>query len=212
MLKLLEFDEGYLSALGSAFMIDQNICDWDNFENYKKKISTQILKGNCVIQPLALKYIVDDNELNHKISRMYWLNYSGVKSLVNVRKKNDIKNSKTIVGYFSGDFGDHAISHLIKDLLSYHDKTKFYLIAFSSKERSQNELFKDIFNEFFNLENLSYEQKLKLVLSKNLDLAIDLSGYTNHSNFRLFKNKIAKKKLIILVIQALWEQKNMTIF
>lgn len=37
LLKLLEFDEGYLSALGSAFMIDQNICDWDNFENYKKK-------------------------------------------------------------------------------------------------------------------------------------------------------------------------------
>ena len=51
-----------------------------------------------------------------------------------------VHNKKIKIGYFSPDFRNHPVIHLIKDLFKYHDKSKFEIYAFSF-EPEKNDIF-----------------------------------------------------------------------
>ena len=80
--------------------------DLDAFNNFPKHENTSI-------NPLALKYI-NDNSLFQKI--LETLDYSTINLYQQPNNQKLLKRYKIKVRYFSGDFGNHAVVHLIQDL------------------------------------------------------------------------------------------------
>ena len=57
---------------------------------------------------------------------------------VNLLKNKYKDNNKIKIGYFSGDFRDHPVYHLIQDLLN-HNKSIFEIYAYSSYKQDGSE-------------------------------------------------------------------------
>ena len=166
------------------------------------KIFDQNKNDDLIFNPLILKYFNDDGSKQKKITENYRTQKLKNKYLIenqNNYTKNKSKD-KIRIGYFSGDFRDHPVFHSIQDLFVNHDKTKFEIYCYSSFKKDGPERNKIINNSdfFFDIEEKSDEEILKLIKSNCLDIAIDLSGYTSNSKSELFQFEIAKIKINFL--------------
>jgi len=88
---------------------------------------------------------------------------------------------KITVGYFSPDFRNHAVSHLISELLINHDKNMFEVHCFSIAMPSNDDyrrIVKEGVDFFHEVEELGTRDIAKLANNLDLDIAIDLAGYT----------------------------------
>ena len=172
---------------------------WNEFEKdldfFNQNINSQL--GN--LNPLSLKYFNDDPLYQKNFSEKYWINKpkNNYLSMINPPDNQKNINSKIKIGYFSGDFRNHAVFHLIQDLFVNHNKLQFEIYAFSSFKKTGLEREKIIkyVDNFFDLDGLTDEEIIKFVRSHNLDIAVDLSGYTVHNKSHLFEHEISKIKI-----------------
>jgi len=142
----------------------------------------------------------------------YFLNYSAHKyfSLIkilndnyefNVSSEDTFKyksNNKIKIGFFSGDFCNHAVAYQIIDLiklLSIDENFEIYGFYNKLKEDKISVEFKKYFKKWFNLFLLPDLDIVPLVRNENLDLAFDLSGYTCGSLLKIFRHRIAKHQV-----------------
>lgn len=102
--------------------------------------------------------------------------------------------NKLRIGYFSSDFHDHATMQLMSGLFEAHDKDRFHIIAYSYDEaptdtvRSRVEAAVSEFKDIANTPDLAL---LQLVKADQLDIAIDLKGFTGGSKSKLFAERLA---------------------
>ena len=171
------------------------ICLKDDLEIFNNNLDF----NNISLDPYTFKYLNDNPDLQNKMSENYWKqkpkNY--FLSKISPKKHNEKKTSKVRIGYFSGDFTDHAVFQLIQDLFVNHDRSMFEIYAYSTfkKECIQRDKIIKYTDKFIDLDQLSDEEIVKIVKSDNLDFAIDLSGYTAHNKCHLFEYDIAKIKI-----------------
>ena len=98
------------------------------------------------------------------------------------------------IGYFSSDFHSHPVSHLIKDVFKYHNRTNFEVIGFyhGTKNDKWTEEIKKNFDEFIDLDKLKIGDIESFIRKKNLDIAVNLNGYTSNSKNEIFSKGIAR--------------------
>jgi predicted O-linked N-acetylglucosamine transferase (SPINDLY family) len=85
------------------------------------------------------------------------------------------------IGYFSGDFFDHATMYLMAKLFESHDRARFSLHAFSYGPRKQDAMrarAEAAFDAFHDVRGESDEAIAQLVRSEGIDIAVDLKGHT----------------------------------
>ena len=91
------------------------------------------------------------------------------------------KNNKIKIGYFSSDFCIHPVMYLLINVLENHNKEIFEIHAFSygvPKNDSMNDRVKNSVDKFHNVFNLDNKEIDDLAKIENIDISIDLNGYT----------------------------------
>ena len=196
-------------------MIDQNIevnffrtkkilCkihlgSWSNFKNDFDILNYGLNPNNLSLNPLSLKYLNDDANFHKKFTQIYWDQKPKNNSLSKIQKENNDKKfiTKIRVGYFSGDFMNHAVFQCIQDLFLNYDKSNFEIYAYSTfkKEGPERDKIKKNVDKFYDIDDLTDEEIVKLIVSHSLDVAIDLSGYTENNKSHLFEYNISKVKI-----------------
>ena len=111
------------------------------------------------------------------------------------------KNKKIKINFLSADFKKHSVSYFLKDLLNRLDKSIFEISLVSNlKVTQQDELsveLKNIVDNWYDVEDLSTNELTKFLISLNIDILIDLSGFTRGNRFEVLAKRCAK-------IQILW--------
>ena len=161
---------------------------WDDFEKHLSDISIKINSGKRVIDPFPLLGLLDNPGLQRKCAETYSsLNYS--QSSPSSKIEPYLNHSKIRIGYFSSDFHNHATMHLMAELFEAHNKEKFEIFAFSfgpNKNDSWRDRVKSSFDEFLDVSLVSDYQVTLLAKEKEIDIAIDLKGYTHNSRPKIF--------------------------
>lgn len=103
-------------------------------------------------------------------------------------------HTKIRVGYYSSDFYNHATMMLMEGMLKAHDRTLFEFHAFSldhTRPDEHNKRARQLFDHYHDVHNLS--DRAVALLSRNLeiDIAIDLKGYTEGSRTSIFAERAA---------------------
>jgi protein O-GlcNAc transferase len=117
--------------------------------------------------------------------------------------KNKILKKKNIInlGFFSPDFKTHSVSFFLKGLINNDDNKRFKFIGFSNLPPSQyDSLTKELkkkFDHWEDISGLSDEQFIQLCVKKDIDILIDLAGFTNGNRVNAFRGRCAP-------IQILW--------
>ncbi len=168
------------------------ICDWTDFDKYVELVVNKISEEKYVCDPFTLLAVIDDPNIQKKCSEIFAINKSNVGTIF---IPTLYKPSKKInIGYFSSDFHNHATGYLIAELFELHNKDEFNLYAFSFGQQHFDETRKRLtvpFNEFINVGDLSDVDIGNLSRKMNIDIAIDLKGYTNSARQNIFSKKIA---------------------
>jgi predicted O-linked N-acetylglucosamine transferase (SPINDLY family) len=104
------------------------------------------------------------------------------------------RRSPVRVGYFSADFFNHATSWLIAGLFEKHDRSKVESIAFSFGAARRDEMVKRLtagVDRFIDVRNTSDLDVASLARSLEIDIAIDLKGFTSDSRTGVFAARAA---------------------
>lgn len=179
---------------GSLFHVKMKMADWTNFSNAVKVVSEKINSGERVMHPFVLLSLNDDARLHKKCSEIYIKSKYASDPVLGPISKVAGKE-KIRLGYFSPDFRAHPVSFLTAELFEIHDRSKFEVIAFSLRssppDDEMNSRLRGGFDLFIDVGDLSDMDIAKLAREQEIDIAIDLTGPTEHSRTGIFSYRAA---------------------
>ena len=103
--------------------------------------------------------------------------------------KKPLSNEKIRVGYVSADFRNHAVCHLISDLIAQHNRDEFEIFGYSISMLDQSPYRHKIaesFDRFYSLEDTKTSEIIRVIQEDQPHILVDLSGYTQGFNQTLF--------------------------
>ncbi len=186
--KAVDLDNKLSLAKAELIICKGIVCDWSDQDIQKKWLNTIGIDGNSVPPFGLLPYI--DNPLNHlKRSQKFYKEKYHRPSIPLVSSTKQ----KIHIGYFSADFNDHPVMHLIASLLELHDKSlfKIFLYSFGERDDEYTNRAKNCGCTFREINKLNEIEAVQLARSDNIDIAIDLMGYTKHNRFSIFSYRVA---------------------
>ena len=174
--------------LGAILNVKMNLCHWDNLPKLLAELNKKINENKEVIVPFDLLGLIDDPELQFKASEIYAREqFPKNFSLPSI---NAYTNHKKIrIGYFSADFKLHPVATLTAELYEIHDRKSFEIYAFSFGPNTNDEMnlrIKAGVDHFYDVREKSDKEVVLLARSLEIDIAIDLSGYTADSRTSIF--------------------------
>ena len=116
-----------------------------------------------------------------------------------VVKLSNKKNKKIHLGILSADLKQgHSITFFLKSIFLNYNKEEIEIYLFSNQidSKSISTEISDLVYKTIDISELSDLNALNKIREYNLDIMIDVMGYTSRNRIGLFKNRIAKKQII----------------
>lgn len=179
-----------------AFLYTKNrVCDWNDYQKITNKLVKNLKCKNAKgAVPYTFLSISDSLQLTYNIIQDKFKNYKKIeKKNYTYIKKNE--KEKINIGYYSSDFREHPVGHIISELLKEHDRKYFEIKAFNlkddcKKDKVTNEIIKSL-DKYIDLEKKDYKNLINSSRKEEIDIAIDLVGYTAFGNIKAFVNRLA---------------------
>jgi predicted O-linked N-acetylglucosamine transferase (SPINDLY family) len=114
-------------------------------------------------------------------------------------KLSNTKNKKINLGILSADLKkDHSIAFFLKTILSNYNKDKVEIYLFSNQINidSISTEISGLVHKTIDISKLNDLNALNKIRQFNLDIMIDVMGYTSRNRIGLFKNRVAKKQVL----------------
>jgi len=170
------------------------ICDLSGYAGYRENIINKVLANEKITTPFAALPLTDSAFLHKKSSEIYAQDKYPFNSALGAIAKRS-KKEKIRIGYFSVDFRNHPVAFLTSELFEIHNRDRFEVFAFSlHKAPDGDEMsyrLRKGFDRFVDVENMSDLEIAKLAREFEIDIAIDLSGPTQHSRTGIFSYRAA---------------------
>ncbi len=135
----------------------------------------------------------DEPILHKKFSEIYIQSRYPYRPILGPTPKRP-QSQKIRVGYFSADFHNHATGHLMAELFELHDKNQFELFGFSFGPIANDEMRQRLeksFDHFIEVGNKSDIEIAQLSRDINIDIAVDLKGFTQDARTGIFAHRAA---------------------
>ena len=176
--------------------LQPKICDWSLYNYFEEWRDDFINNTKFEGEPLSFINIKGDPYRELLLSRKYFYsNYQSNKKIALINQNKKIK-----IGYISADFRNHPVSLLLARVIELHDKSKFEIYAYSL-EREEDEMtirLKKTFDKFTYIGDLMDNEAINLIRKDNINIAIDLMGYTKNARPNLFAKRVAPKQISFL--------------
>jgi len=191
--RALELEPSAALLRGACRHAQMQICDWSGYETDLAQLSGAIERGRCVVSPFAALSLFDSSSLQRKVA--------GIWARENCRPSQRLGplrrhrwHEKVRIGYFSADFRNHAVSVLAAELFERHDRSRFELTAFAVGPDIRDELRTRVeaaFDRFIPVFDRSDGEVAALARHLEIDIAVDLGGYTHDARPSIFAQRAA---------------------
>jgi protein O-GlcNAc transferase len=179
--------------LGDILNTKMNLCKWEDLETELNELKDRFNNNQKVIGPFPLLSLIDEPHLQKKASEMFSsFYYPKNDSYLNLNRYE--KHERIRIGYFSADFKQHPVATLTAELYELHDRSQFEIHAFSFGPDTKDEMnlrIKAGVDFFHDVLNSSHEDIVNLARFNEIDIAIDLGGYTAKSRTEIFAMSVA---------------------
>jgi predicted O-linked N-acetylglucosamine transferase (SPINDLY family) len=191
--KALKLEPDYPYIFGMILHMKMFLCNWQNFKVEVENLLLQIYenkKSSYCFPVLALI----DSPLIHRKSSEIWINDRCPFNILLGPILKSKRREKIRIGYYSEDFREHPVAHLIIELFELHNKDQFELFGFylgppdSSKMHKR---FLSAFNQFIDVRLKSDKDIALMSREIGIDIAVDLGGFTGLHRPGIFSYRAA---------------------
>lgn len=174
-------------------------CDWGYRDAYIQALHAIMLSDSADMKPTTVIDFgfqmlslpingADRLQLHRRIADIYreiiWLAEDPIYD-----HKRD--HEKIRIGYVSPDFRHHPVGLLSRQIYGLHDRTRFEIYAYSLRkpDKPDDEVKQSIAascDHFREVETLSYRAIGDMIAADEIDILVDLAGYTTHARPEVF--------------------------
>ncbi len=188
-------------AMAFASLVFQmaQLCDWEALRIHAAAIA-QLGLHNKEVFPFSLLHTEDNPAHHRQRSELYARKTFQAQQLAAITRP-DRPPKRLRIGYFSAEFRDHATMYLMARLFELHDRDAFAIHAYSYGRVESDSMRRRIVaavDEFHDVHHLTDREVAELCRSHEIDIAVDLKGYTQFSRLGIFSYRIAPVQISYL--------------
>jgi predicted O-linked N-acetylglucosamine transferase (SPINDLY family) len=185
--KALTLEPGHEYAETSRFHAKMHLCNWHNFDPECAHLILSV-KKEILSQPFVMLGVSPSAEVQLKsATALTKAKHPTPKNPMCQGRRFD--HDRIRVAYLSGDFGEHAVSTLLAGVFEQHDRKRFETTAVSFERHAPSEMFarvKTSFDRFVDVATQSDHEVARLIRDLEIDIAVDLMGYTRTARPSVF--------------------------
>ena len=187
----LLINPNYPKIRGNIFHLKMKICEFEKFEINKKNIINSILKKEKDIAAFAALPFLENPNIELRNAKIQSYDLFIKKKIETITQKT--RDNKIKIGYFSSDFKSHPVTYLTIGLLENHNKKEFdiYCFSFSNEKDMYTDRVIKSCTKFINIYENSDEEVKSICEKLEIDIAVDLNGWTEDARTGLFATRIA---------------------
>jgi len=181
-------------VLGSLLYSRLQAVDWSQYPSLKDSLMRQLTAGRRVTYPLSLLPVADSLELSLAAARMFAPPGESLAPVVQWPDSPRPAKKPIRIAYISADFRDHPVSHLLVGVLEQHDRARFEVIGVSLRASDGSEIGRRVtaaFDRFIDADSRSDSEIAEALRELQVDIAIDLMGYTDGCRPGIFAHRAA---------------------
>ena len=200
--KLEEAIEAYSQALAikpdyesvRAINLHQHahICNWDSIAKDVNLIP-ELGTSEMHVSPFALLPLEDAPD-RHLIRSKIYAKAKYPQKILPPRGRPYKRPKRIRIGYFSTDFKEHPVAYLISKVLEQHNRDQFEVFGYSvhgSSSCAMRQRLESSFDSFTDVQRMSDRDITLKVRQDEIDIAIDLNGYTENARTGIFAYRAA---------------------
>lgn len=192
--RALEFDPDFPFAAGMALHCRMLLHDWEEFTDRVAKLLQAVEAGKPATSPFILFSIPSSPAQQRRCAEIYATTKyppldSGTAATGQSRPREKVR-----IAYFSSDFYDHPVARLTAELFERHDRGRFEIIGFSCAATPMDAMrrrLESAFCRFIDVRGRSDDEIAALARSMEIDIAVDLTGFTGTVRSGIFARRVA---------------------
>ncbi len=189
----LALKPGLPYAHGARLRARMSLCDWSGFAADSDAVIRTVRAGQDGILPFPFLALPSTPELQKRCAELYCASrYPDLATPLPPRRKTD---GRLRIGYFSADMYNHAIGHLVAGLFEQHDRSDFEIHCFSFCTPAPGDAVRQRLqagvDHFHDVHDRSDAEVCELARRLQIDIAVDLTGYTRNERTGIFSRRAA---------------------
>ncbi|MBF0544798.1 MAG: methyltransferase domain-containing protein [Candidatus Riflebacteria bacterium] len=180
--RLMELNPDYAYVPGLLCYELLRLCYWDEVPELCTKIIEGVRAGKRICKSLAFMAISDQAEDQFLAARIFSARFPRQEKPLWNRETYNHKRLR--LAYLSPDLREHPVGHLIAGVFERHDKSRFEVFGISNGVNDGSRLLERIRNScdhFIDVMGQAPQQIAEMLRANEIDIAIDLAGYTSRS-------------------------------
>ena len=186
--RILKLDPYTEYARGLLLHAKMMCCDWSGLNQELQSLRVEISEGISCIDPFYLLGLSDSMQDQLQVAKQFAeQHYSRPSVTLGGEKK--YSHDRIRIAYLSADFHAHATAFLMVELFELHDKNRFDVIGISFGENDGSAMRKRLeasFETFIDVSAKSDREIAEIVQTLEVDIAVDLKGYTTDARPGVF--------------------------
>jgi predicted O-linked N-acetylglucosamine transferase (SPINDLY family) len=171
-------------------------CQWRDLEPLTERLIALVTAGGKVTHPMALLALSDAPELQLACAQTIVRDLYAENPALGPcpRRPLDGDGRRLRVAYVSADFRDHPVSHLLVGVLERHDRRSFEVFGISLRRPQDTPIEQRVraaFDRFVDVGERSDREIAQLLRELQIDIAVDLMGFTDGLRLGAFAHRAA---------------------
>ena len=189
---VLSMDPDFKYTRGALIHCRLQLGDWRDLTADTERVLADLRAGRQALRPLHCALISNEESDQLQCSRT-WTQHDCPPSPSPLWRGERYDHYKIRIAYVSADFRTHAVASLMAGLFEQHDKTRFEVSAISLRDQqdSMSERLESAFDRFVPAHGHDDDEVARLMREMEIDIAVDLMGYTEGSRTRIFARRPA---------------------
>jgi protein O-GlcNAc transferase len=154
-------------------------CDWRFLAEDRPKIAAALEAGQFVVDPTGNAFISHSLREQLRCARIWAAERYPTAVPLSARER--YRHDRIRIAYLSADFRAHATAFLMAGVFDHHDKSRFETVAisYSADDKSlMRARLMAAFDSFIDVQGKGDDEVARLLRDREIDVAIDLKGYT----------------------------------
>jgi predicted O-linked N-acetylglucosamine transferase (SPINDLY family) len=173
---------------GVRLHVRMHVCDWTDFDRRCADLLAAVRAGALAAKPFEL-VALPCTPADQFICAARFAAEEFPPSPTPLWRGERYTHKRIRVAYLSADFHDHATAHLMAGLFERHDHARFETVAISfgrNRDGPVRQRLMRAFDRFIDVAEKSNQEIAALVRELEIDIAVDLKGYTGESRTGIF--------------------------